>query len=361
MKISFIIPVYNNFEYTNHIYKNLKEFYPEDEIVISDGGSSDETIEYFNKIDDPNLIFLNNGKMSLCQNYNKGVEKATQDIVVLLHNDMFVPPNFKEKILVDLTENSIVSFSRIEPPVFPGEEPGKIVRDFGYDLNTLNKKEIINFCEKYDSKYQGGGYLFIACYKKNYLGLDDNTYNPPQGWCADNDLHIRYILTGMPRIISDACVYHFVSKTSRKDNNYQQVEYNSNRNFIRKWGFRNSQYNIKYNIGFIINNCGQQLLEVLEPRCSTIYIDCDYKQYIEKEQPNTSFDLQERIKPYNNEKQNEILVSFDASKLNQNNFQLLQQLPDIIKDSGEVVSFQIDIFTIYIIQMNEYQNTLIKI
>ena len=55
MKVSFIIPVINNFKYTKGIYKNLKEYFPEDEIIISDGGSIDETIEYFK--DKSDIIF----------------------------------------------------------------------------------------------------------------------------------------------------------------------------------------------------------------------------------------------------------------------------------------------------------------
>ena len=63
------------------------------------------------------------------------------------------------------------------------------------------------------------------------------------------------------------------------------------------------------------------------------------------------FNLLEHIKPYDNEKQNEILISFNATQLNQNNFQLLQQLPDIIKDNGEIGSFELDIFKIDIISV----------
>ena len=72
-------------------------------------------------------------------------------------------------------------------------------------------------------------------------------------------------------------------------------------------------------------------------------------------------ELKKQYNKNNNEKQNEIIISFDSNQLNQNNFQLIQQLPDIIKDNGEVGSFELDIFKIDIIQMNEYQDTLIKI
>lgn len=359
MKVSFVIPVYNNYSYTKHLYENLKEYYPEDEIVLSDGGSTDETIKYFSSLTDSNLIFLDNGKMSLCQNYNRGVEKATQEIVILLHNDMFIPPDFKEKLLVDLTEDTIVSFSRIEPPVFPGEEPGKIVRDYGYDPETLDRRAVIDFCKTYTSKYEGGGYLFIACYKNRYLGLDDSTYNPPQNWRADDDLHNRYVLTGLPRIISNACVYHYVSKTSRKEG-YQEVEIKSARNYLRKWG---SLVSIKkYDIGYVVTNCGLPLLEVLEPWCSTIYLKDNYDlivpDYLTKEQPNTKFDLKKRIKPYDSLKSNDIVVEFDASKLTQQSFQLLMQLPSIIADSGEIGNFELDMFKIGIYNTQSYEKRL---
>jgi glycosyltransferase involved in cell wall biosynthesis len=363
MKISFIIPVYNNFEYTKAIYENLKEYYPNDEIVISDGGSSDETIKYFSNLKDSNLIFLNNGKLSLSQNYNQGVKMSTQDIVVLLHNDMFIPPNFKDKLLVDLTEESVVSFSRIEPSIFPGEEPGKIIRDYGYSFSDLDKEAVIKFCNEYTDKHDGGGYLFIACYKKNYLKLDEDIFNPPQCWCSDDDLHLRYVHSKLSRIISDACVYHFVSKTSRKGN-YQQIEQYSNKNFIRKWGFRNSIHNKKYNTAFIIHDCNLQALGLLEPWCDRIYVNNDnvINEYINSESNNTSFDLAKRIlninknEPYS---ENDIILEFNAQHFNQNSFNIIQNLSDIITESGTVGQFELDCFIVTIHQLKDYSNELI--
>ncbi len=45
--ITFVIPVLNNFKYTKYIYDNIRSYYPQDEIIITDGGSTDETIEHF--------------------------------------------------------------------------------------------------------------------------------------------------------------------------------------------------------------------------------------------------------------------------------------------------------------------------
>ena len=60
--------------------------------------------------------------------------------------------------------------------------------------------------------------------------------------------------------------------------------------------------------GFIVKTCNASLLHALEPWCSTIYIEDDMQvltiDYFEKEKNNTLYDLSERIKPYDNEKNN---------------------------------------------------------
>jgi glycosyltransferase involved in cell wall biosynthesis len=362
LKISFIIPVFNNFKYTKNIYLNLKEYFNQDEIVISDGGSTEiETSKYFKSVKDKNLIFIENKPINLCENYNIAVKKCTGDIVVLLHNDMFIPPDFKEKLLLDIDENSIISYSRIEPPIFPVEEPGKIVKNFGYGLEDLDKQSVIDFCSKYITKYEGGRYLFIACYKKNYIKLDEKTFNPPQCWSADEDLHVRYKLSGLKRLISNACVYHFVSKTSRTPG-YEVIEQNSNKNFIRKWGFINSKYNKKYNVSFIIKNCTPNLIEILEPWCNSIFIENKYG-YIESEQENTSFDLNSRVKlinEYNKKNEIDIEVHFDGNQFNQKHYHLIQNISDFISEKIQCLGeYQVDIFNIKVNSIKNYEKDLI--
>ena len=57
----------------------------------------------------------------------------------------------------------------------------------------------------------------------------------------------------------------------------------------------------------------------------------------------------------------ELDIEFDVNQLNQQNFQLLNQLPNIIQDSGEVGEFEIDIFRVIISHIEEYQHNLIKV
>ena len=73
-------------------------------------------------------------------------------------------------------------------------------------------------------------------------------------------------------------------------------------------------------------------------------------------------DLSKRVLPFNNEKNNEILVTVD-SKFTQQDFGYIQQLPEILADSGEpgfhgeLGNITVEIFE----AMNTYEKQLIKL
>ena len=120
----------------------------------------------------------------------------------------------------------------------------------------------------------------------------------------------------------------------------------------------------KYNIGIKVENCTPQLLETLEPWCSKIYVDegnvpTIIKNYIDLEQPNTSLDLNERIKPYDNEKNNEILVEIDGNTFNNQDYSVIQQFSEITQDSGEVGEFELGNLKITVNSLKTYENNLI--
>ena len=122
----------------------------------------------------------------------------------------------------------------------------------------------------------------------------------------------------------------------------------------------------KYNIAYIVKNCNLTLLEALEPWCDRVYIEDEthalYSQYLDKEQQNTSYDLSKRVFNLTSNdplSENDIVIEFDAARLTQENFRMLQQMPEIIKQSGKVEDFELDIFRIHIFSLIEYQNDLI--
>tara|TARA_R110000764_G_scaffold218464_1_gene305936 strand:- start:213 stop:707 length:495 start_codon:yes stop_codon:yes gene_type:complete len=132
---------------------------------------------------------------------------------------------------------------------------------------------------------------------------------------------------------------------NRETDEWLKQNQKSTREFLRKWGHYCKHDPLmkpiiphKYDIGFIVNNCTNQLLTGLEPWCSNIYVDLhqsNFYNYITTESLNTSFDLYERVKPIQNEKNNEILVTIDGNKFTQQDFQYIQQLSEILADSAE--------------------------
>jgi glycosyltransferase involved in cell wall biosynthesis len=373
--ISFIIPSYNNLKHLKNVYTSIQKHAPQAEIILLDDGSTDGTQDWIQQQDC--IKYRSEERVGHTILYDKGIELATNEIVGILHADMIIGPNYIENLIKHLKPGKVVCATRIEPPLHP-EGKEKIIRDFGMDFDTLNIDAFESFTLEAQNEYKDqttkGMFAPWILYKSDFqaIGGHDPLFAPfPY---EDSDIFQRWILAGYELIQSrDAFVYHLTCRGHRwneqigKDDDYYKiVSERAAKNYLRKWGswVKNDEYQHpiilpKYDIGFVIKNCNQQLLEILEPWCSVIYTDCDYKEYINKEQPNTKFDLLERIRPYNNEKNTEILISFDGSKLNPQNFQLIQQFPDIIKESGEIGSFELDIFTVDIIQMNEYQNDLI--
>jgi GT2 family glycosyltransferase len=339
--ISLIIPVTDTgAEYTENIIRNIRELYPNENEV--------------------EIVLQKDSNVTLGINYNNAVSKAKGDKIILLHNDMVISKGFIETMDKHIVKNRITTYTRIEPPIYLDTYPGKVIADCGSDLETFNKDKFEQLITN-EELIDGGSQLFFGCMKEDYIGIDGYTFAK---FCEDDDLHLRYKLLGFEHKVSSAYVYHFVSKTSRQGD-YQKIEQQSNKNFIRKWGFRYSQYNKKYNIGFVVNKCNLPLLQALEPWCNTIYIDDTdvlTSHYLDSEQPNAKINLADKIKVIGyTSPNNDIIVKFDGNKLTQDSFNLLIQLPDIITESGEIGSFELDIFKIEIKTMNEYQNTLIKL
>jgi GT2 family glycosyltransferase len=342
--ISLIIPTTTkNQNYTDNLVSNIRSIYPDETQV--------------------EIILEQNDNVTLGVNYNNAVARAIGEKIILLHNDMVLKPGFIEQMDKDIAKKRITTYTRIEPPIFNDTYPGKVILDCGTDLETFDSIKFNEF-ELVHEIVDGGSQLFFGCMKEDYIGIDGYTFKM---FCEDDDLHLRCRLAGFEHKVSSAHVYHFVSKTSRAESDYSKIEVASNRNFVRKWGLRTMDQPVKYNIGYLVKNCNQAMLDLLEPWCDRIYIEDGMQvltsHYIHKEQPNTTYNLAKRIHTteYSNAYEyDDIVVEFDAKQLTNENFGLLQQLPAIIKDSGEVGEFELDIFKITIHTLEEKQNDLIK-
>ena len=128
----------------------------------------------------------------------------------------------------------------------------------------------------------------------------------------------------------------------------------------------------KYDIGIKLQNGNLQLLELLEPWCDTIYTEETFtigraQDYVEKEQENTLFDLNKRIVTdanlddyiSNGFTPSNILVDIDGKTFTEPDFGNIQQLADIIEDTGELGEFELGNLKISIFNIESYERDLI--
>lgn len=393
-KFTFCITSKNNLRYLKHAVFYIKEnSVREHNILVFIDADNDGTEKWCL---DNNIKYIKNSSNELFgigNAYNLLVEKAETDFVIIYHADMIMGKGFDIALYNKWKPKTVVSATRIEPPLHPSD-PAKIVLDFGLwpeidvvdgfkinDFNNFieqNKKDII-------TKGIFAPWLIHKDDFNNIKGHDPIMKSHSE----DRDLFNRFLLSGYDLIQSwEALVYHLTcrggqfehaSKTNDlhyKSDDWNKLAHTQTREFIRKWGtppkYNEYQYPIispKYNIAFTVHNCNLQLLEILEPWCDRIYTNEIYTigklwDYIKTEQNNTSFDLNKRVLIINNNDpvaENDIVIEFDAAKLNQNNFQLLQQLPEIIQESGEIGQFELDIFKIIINNLKTYECNLIKV
>ena len=315
--ITLIIPTTSkNQAYTNNLISNIRLLYPNEFEV--------------------EIIVEENDLVTLGQNYNNAVAKAASDKIILLHNDMILSPGFVETMDKHIQPGRITTYTRIEPPIYNDTYPGKVILDCGSDLATFNLDTFNSYQPNFEL-IDGGSQLFFGCMRNEYIGIDGNTFKM---FCEDDDLHRRYKLNGFEHKVSSAYVYHFVSKTSRADNSYQEIEMQSNRNYIRKWGSRGNAS--KYNIALRVENCTMQLLETLEPWCDRIYSDAPWMKYVTLEQPKTSYDLTKRCHSLTDADRydyDDIVVEIDASRFTNQDFTYVQQLAEILDSTDLLAEF----------------------
>lgn len=395
--ISFIQPSRNNLKYLKWSYESIrKNGGSEPTICVADDFSNDGTWEWCQEMmkKDPNFKAIRNeGPTRLGHTilYDRLInEVATTPIVGIYHADMYLCPGALESVLEHIKPLSVVSLTRIEPPLHP-DGPEKILMDFGIEPEEFVELED-DLLHQIPSLKQGrtteGIFAPWFLFKEDFtsIGGHDPLFAPQSK--EDTDIFNRFHLNGYTFVQTwDGFVYHMTCRGSRfadgaKRNpngevfmkNRETVEWltqneRSTRNFLRKWGHFCKHDKLmkpivphKYNVEFRVFNANEQLLSMLEPWCSNIHVDIPQEkidEYIKLEQPNTQFNLSDRI---NQEVDSDIIVRFDANKFTQNAFNYIQQLSEILDfndfSNGE---YELDIFNINVNRVKHYDSELINL
>jgi len=422
MKISIIQPSRNNLKYLQWSYEAIRKNQGDHtvQICVADDASTDGTWQWCQETMEKDLHFqairnTTGERLGHTILYDRLVnEVAKHDICMIYHADMYLCPGALDAIekhmyaMQDSTSRldhqplpkTIVSLTRIEPPLHP-PGPEKLLQDFGVEPEEFKERELLDWYHNtgfgeyiherfYDVNQQNmqpqteGIFAPWAFWKSDFqeIGGHDPLYAPQSK--EDSDIFNRFQLNGVKFIQTwEGFVYHMTCRGSRRNtvdkakNIYEDSpewlaqNQRSTRNFIRKWGHfvKHDQYmkpiiSPKYNIGIKLKNGNLQLLELLEPWCDTIYTEETFtvgraQDYIEKEQENTLFDLSERVAPYDSNEFDSILVEIDGNTFTEPDFGNIQQLADIIQDTGELGEFELGNLKISIFNIESYEQDLI--
>jgi glycosyltransferase involved in cell wall biosynthesis len=383
-KITFCIPSKNNLRYLKNSIQSIKDNSTiEHEIIVYVDADNDDTEQWLIENQIKYLINETDEPKGIAFGYNRCIEAATSDIVCMFHADMYMAKGFDTAILKYLKPKTVVSATRIEPPLHPqGLE--KIVKNFGMYPEDFKQEDFNKYTQRLIESNKNvttkGIFAPWAIYKNEILsiGMHDESFH---SYHEDSDIFNRFILNGCEMIQTwEAYVYHLTCRGGQFQDGIEKVttdtafhimKESAMKNYIRKWGHfvKNDAYQYpiiphKYNIGYVISNSNSVLLSIVEPWCSTVYItnyNKDFEDYSNRMQQYTKFNLSNRIKSYDDIKQNDVLVEFDGLKLIQDSYNILMQLPEIISESGEIGEFELDIFKIKIHNLSTYEKNLIFI
>lgn len=387
MKITFVIPSRNNLEFLQLAYESIRNLDTVHQILVLDDASTDDTWSWLKgtmSIDPELTCFRNdpdNGRIGIVGMFDKGIEMATTDIIMAFHADMVACKDLDKNILKHLKPRTVVSATRVEPPLHP-EGPEKIIRNLGIEVEEFNFDSWYEISEGLKEDRQTEGIFAPWCmYKEDFLtiGGHDELFAPQSK--EDSDLFNRFQLNGYKFIQPwDALVYHFTSRGSRFNKhsggsagkNSEEWRYTTTknmRNFIRKWGTPVLHDRLmkpiippKFNIGLKLFNSNSEVLYHLEPWFDNTIVGAPIiKEYIEKEQKNTAYDLSQRVLREYDQCKNNIVVRLDAKEFNQETFGFIQQLSLIIHQHGQIGTFDLGPLRITIDSLEEYQESLIFI
>ena len=399
MKISLIQPSRNNLKYLKWSYDSIRKNQGDHEVeicVADDFSDKDNTWEWCKEMmeKDPHFkAILNIGPTRLGHTilYDKLVnDVATNDICMIYHADMYLCPGALDSIEKHLKEKTIVSLTRIEPPLHP-EGPEKLILDCGIEPEEFNEEKLLhmlmNITQMNGLKTTEGIFAPWAFWKKDFQEIKghDPIFAPQSK--EDTDIFNRFHLNGINFIQTwGGYVYHMTCRGSRfadgaKRNpngevfmkNRETDEWliqnaKSTREFLRKWGHFCKHDALmkpivppKYKVGFKIKNCSEDLLRLLEPWCDHIFVDHNFTKYILTERSNTNFDLIKRVLNYHENSYDDILIEIDGKSFTRQDNEIITKLSEILHDSGEIGEFQLGNLKININSLKTYEKDLIKI
>ena len=248
---SILIPTWNNLEMLQECIDAIKQNSAfEHEIIVHVNEGADGTKEWVESRNVASSETLkgvikytySSKNIGICQAMNLAFGKATSDLIVYLNDDMYVLPDW-DKYLIEEVQNTdnqlfMLSSTLIEPT--PPRLPCMIYADYGRDIATFRKEDLLAEFNKYElSDWSGSSWPPFVISREAWLIIGGFSVEFSPGMYSDPDFSMKMWHAGC-RIfkgLSKSRVYHFQSRSTGR------VKKNNGRlQFMKKWGLPSSAF-----------------------------------------------------------------------------------------------------------------------
>ena len=228
---SIIIPTYNNINYLKLCIESIKK----------NSNFNHEIIIHVNEGTDGTLTFVQNRKYKytyskqnegVCVAFNKASSIATNQYIVLAHDDMYFCPQWDTVFNDELTKINDNNFFMSGTMVQPFDSYIKL--NCGNDPSDFNETKLLNELPKITyNDFQGTHWQpsLIALKTWNKVGGFSEEFSPGLGSDPDFNMKLWNLGVRFFKGLGKCRVYHFSSVSLRK-----KAWNNGARTFLLKWG-----------------------------------------------------------------------------------------------------------------------------
>ena len=234
MKLSIIIPTYNNLNYLKFFLKSLQINSKFDhEIILHINEGSDGTLDYALKNNIKHTFSDKN--IGLCSSMNKAYSLTTTNYILYAHDDMYFCKNWDIFLTDEINKQDNNSYYLTGTNV--STRFGLINYDCGSTYLDFDEKKFHNFClQDQTPDLQSSHWAPHLIHKELWdkIGGFSEEFNPGDGSDPDFCMKLWKQNVRIFKGVSKFKVYHFNSITTRND---KIVLNNGTRTFLSKYGF----------------------------------------------------------------------------------------------------------------------------
>lgn len=241
VSVSVVIPVYNNWGYTQKCLDSIRGERPECkfEIIVVDDCSSDETSKNITQYPEVRYV-KNDANSGFIESCNNGADVATGDYIFFLNNDTIVNHGWLDELVItfdNFPQAGLVGSKLVYPDGRLQEAGGIIWQDgsawnFGR-LDAPDKPEY-NYLREVD--YVSGAAIMVPRLLFEELGGFDRHYKP--AYCEDSDLALKIRSKGLSVLYQPLSVithYEGVSCGTDVASGIKSYQINNSRKLFERW------------------------------------------------------------------------------------------------------------------------------